>query len=283
MKNLFETLDDKSLDDKIKDSIKLLNNFNDIVVEVAFSGGKDSEVILELCKMAQLNYRAMYKNTTIDPPGTIAHCLSKGVEIIKPKMTMFQIIEKKGFPTRRARFCCEILKEYKILDNCVLGIRRSESTSRRKRYQEPIICRNYRSKKNHVTQILPILNWTNENVADFIKIRNIKCHKLYYNENGAFNISKRLGCLGCPLKADKGLRDFLENPKFLKLWIKAGEKYWSSRSESSNLKKKFNNIYEVFVHNIFFNSYQDFANSRDGMFENINYKLFIENFFKVKL
>ena len=42
-------------------------------VEVAYSGGKDSDVILELVRMSGINYRAIYKNTTIDPPGTIKH------------------------------------------------------------------------------------------------------------------------------------------------------------------------------------------------------------------
>lgn len=48
-------------------------------VEVSYSGGKDSDVILELAKMAGIEYRAIYKNTTIDPPGTIKHCREKGV------------------------------------------------------------------------------------------------------------------------------------------------------------------------------------------------------------
>jgi phosphoadenosine phosphosulfate reductase len=42
-------------------------------IEIAYSGGKDSDCILELAKMAGVNYRAIYKNTTIDPPGTIKH------------------------------------------------------------------------------------------------------------------------------------------------------------------------------------------------------------------
>lgn len=71
---------------KVEQAVKLLQVFGrGKVVEVCFSGGKDSEVILELAKMAGINYRAIYKNTTIDPPHTIAHCKSKGVEIMHPK------------------------------------------------------------------------------------------------------------------------------------------------------------------------------------------------------
>lgn len=37
-------------------------------LEISYSGGKDSDVILELAKMSGVQYRAIYKNTTIDPP-----------------------------------------------------------------------------------------------------------------------------------------------------------------------------------------------------------------------
>lgn len=58
-----------NLEDKINRAVKLLQVFaKGKIVEVCFSGGKDSEVILELAKMAGINYRAIYKNTTIDPP-----------------------------------------------------------------------------------------------------------------------------------------------------------------------------------------------------------------------
>lgn len=101
-------------------------------IEVAYSGGKDSDVILELAKMAGIPYMAIYKNTTIDPPGTIAHCKSKAVEIFAPKITFFELVQKNGCPTRRARFCCEVLKEYKVLDRQIQGIRRHESEARKK-------------------------------------------------------------------------------------------------------------------------------------------------------
>lgn len=62
-----------TLDRKIDAAIKLLQSIptDDGQIEVCYSGGKDSDVILELAKMAGINYRAIYKNTTIDPRGTI--------------------------------------------------------------------------------------------------------------------------------------------------------------------------------------------------------------------
>lgn len=106
-----------SLQIKVDKAIKLLRSTcRDREVELSYSGGKDSDVILELAKMAGINYRAIYKNTTIDPPGTIRHVRENNVEIVRPKETFLQLIERKGFPTRRARFCCQVLKEYKIMD-----------------------------------------------------------------------------------------------------------------------------------------------------------------------
>lgn len=65
---------------KVDRAIKLIQSAgaDGSVVEVAYSGGKDSDVILELTRMAGIRYRAIYKNTTIDPPGTIRHVRQGG-------------------------------------------------------------------------------------------------------------------------------------------------------------------------------------------------------------
>lgn len=208
------------LADKERRAIKILRMYrSDGPIELSYSGGKDSDVILALAKEAGIPFRAIYKNTTIDPPGTIKHCRDNGVEIIRPTMSFFDIIRKKGFPTRRARFCCEVLKEYKILDNAIQGIRRCESTARTKNYKEPIICRMY-NKNDHVNVFLPILDWSDKNVADFINAHGIQCHPLYYR-GGVFDVTERLGCIGCPMASDNGLSDFIRYPKMVKAWCEA--------------------------------------------------------------
>ena len=166
---------------KVDFAIKLLQSIptDDGPIELSYSGGKDSDVILELAKMAGIPYRAIYKATTIDPPQTIAHAREMGAEVIHPKKTFFQLISEKGFPSRFQRFCCSFLKEYKICDRAIQGIRRSESRKRAENYKEPEICRVY-SAKEKVKVYLPILEWTNQDVEEFIKERNIKCHPLYY-------------------------------------------------------------------------------------------------------
>lgn len=47
-------------------------------IEVSYSGGKDSDVILQLAKEAGIPFEAIYKQTSIDPPGTTAHAKAMG-------------------------------------------------------------------------------------------------------------------------------------------------------------------------------------------------------------
>lgn len=235
---------------KVERAINLLRNIpQDTEIELSYSGGKDSDVILELAKMAGIPFRAIYKNTTIDPPGTIMHCKSKGVEIIQPKISFLKLIEKKGIPTRFSRFCCSTLKEYKILDRAILGIRRVESVKRAARYKEPEYCRVY-SKNEKVKLYLPILEWTDRDVEGFIKEREIQCHPLYYDEFGKFRVERRLGCMGCPLQSDNGLGDYKKHPKLLKQFIKHAQIFIDNHPNST-AKLRFKHAYGLIYYHLF--------------------------------
>ena len=145
------------LEKKVEQSIRLLQSIptDKGDIELSYSGGKDSDVILELAKMAGVKVRAIYKNTTIDPSGTIKHCKEVGAEIVNPKTTFLQLLRKKGYPSRFVRFCCSKLKEYKICDIAIQGIRKSESIKRKEMYEEPVICRLYdNSKKKNGAGVL---------------------------------------------------------------------------------------------------------------------------------
>lgn len=273
--------------EKEKRAIKLLRTVaktTDGEIELSYSGGKDSDVCLELAQMAGIPYRAIYKNTTIDPPGTIAHCKEKGAEIIRPKKSFFEIIEQKGFPSRFARFCCSELKEYKVLDTAIQGIRRCESTKRATNYKEPIMCRTYGSKANHVNVVLPILDWSDADVRRFIVSNDVKCHPLYYDENGQFCVNKRLGCLGCPLKSDNGLSDFKQYPNLVKAWIRAGNVRWNKpREKELASKANFADIYELFCYCLFYDNLGEFNEAKSGMFGKVDCKQFLEDYFKIQL
>lgn len=279
---------DKELEKKVEQAVKLLQVCYKAAgepLEIAYSGGKDSDVILELAKMSGIEFRAIYKNTTIDPPGTIKHAMENGVEIRRPKETFFSLMKRKGYPNRFKRFCCSVLKEYKILDNCIIGIRRCESVKRSKRYSEPTECRIYGSKKNHVNAIYPILDWSDEDELEFIKERGLKLHPLYYREDGSIDITKRLGCMCCPLTYYKRrLQVFRKYPCMVKAYIRCGNEFLRSHPESK-LAKQYSNVYEYFVANAFFNNQSDYvkAKSRSILYEKYDCKQLIEDYFKIKL
>lgn len=217
---------------KVDLAINLLRHIpQDCEIELSYSGGKDSDVILELAKMAGIPFRAIYKNTTIDPPYTIQHCREKGVDIIQPKNTFFDLIQQKGIPNRRRRFCCAELKEYVLSPRVIIGIRRSESTKRAKRYHEPEECRIL--KGVHQRSYYPILEWTDADVKRFIAERDIQCHPLYYDAQGNFHVERRLGCMGCPLMSrKKRVLEFIKYPKMLRLWILNYQKYLDNNPTS---------------------------------------------------
>ncbi len=252
-------------------------------IELSYSGGKDSDVILELAKMAGIKVRIIYKNTTIDPSGTIKHCKEVGAEIVNPTTTFFKLLQKKGYPSRFVRFCCSKLKEYKICDIAIQGIRKSESKKRNDTYKEPVICRVYdNNKKNNVQVFLPILDWTDEDVEEFIKERNIKCHPIYYKD-GHFDVKQRLGCIGCPLAWNgKRIKEFKQYPKMVRLWVKNAQVYYDSRKNDGK-KRKYDNAIDAFVATLFFETYQDFYEHTYTLFGKTDWRKYLEDYFKIDL
>lgn len=255
-------------------------------LEICYSGGKDSDVILELARMSGADIRPIYKNTTIDPPGTIAHAREKGVEIMQPKETFAQLMARKGFPSRVARFCCSVLKEYKVLDYAVVGVRRDESKKRAERYKEPEVCRLYSAKKE-VRQYLPIIDWTSADIETFIKERNIKCHPLYYDKKGKFHVERRLGCMGCPLASRrKRIAEFKAHPNMVKMYCRQGEIYRKNHLNSPN-HEKFQTVCDWFVFTLYCNNINDFHKKFGAtpIFGNdaIDTKAFLEKEFGINL
>ena len=258
---------------------------HDAIPEVAYSGGKDSDVILELARMSGIEFRAIYRNTTIDPPGTIAHVKANGVEILRPKQTFFQLIEQNGFPNRFMRFCCRYLKEYKVLDRCIMGVRKAESTKRAARYSEPTECRFYGSKRDHVEAFYPILDWSDQDVVDFITARGIKLHPLYFREDGTIDPKRRLGCMCCPLAFyKKRIEQFKEHPNMVKAYIRAGQKFRDTHPDAKSIKTH-PNVYQQFVRDVFFERQRKFEeHAAGGLFaEHIDYKSFLEQYFNITL
>ena len=256
-------------------------------LEICYSGGKDSDVILELAKMSGVEYRAIYKNTTIDPPGTIAHAEAMGCEVMRPAQNFHEIMSKRGMPNRWRRFCCGILKEYKVLDYAVVGIRRDESRARSERYKEPEQCRVYNKKKDiRARQYMPILDWTAQDVAQFLTDRGVKCHPLYYDADGNFHPERRLGCMCCPLQSRlKRIASFKEYPRMVHFYISAAKKYISTHPDSKITKLFNSNPYDWFTSQVFCDGEQSFRQMFGAtLFDNgVDTKDFLEKQFNIKL
>ena len=258
------------LEKKVAQAVQLIRSMapkDGSPLEVAYSGGKDSDVILQLTKEAGVNYRAIYKNTTIDPPGTVVHAKAMGVEVMKPKKyTFFQMIEKKGLPSRFRRFCCEELKEYKVLDRSIIGVRKAESTKRAAIYSEPTECRFYGKKKEYVQAIYPVIDWTDEDVKEFIEERGIKCAPVYYDEKGVFHVERRLGCMCCPLKSKKKrIAEFKEHPRMVRQYCKA-IKAFRDLHPNSKSSKKYKTCFEIFARDVLYEKATDWEAAKAGFF-----------------
>lgn len=274
----------KELEKKIEQAIKLLRlsaeAYDDI--ELCYSGGKDSDVILKLAQMSGIKFTPIYKATTIDPPYTIKHCRDNGVQVVFPKRTFFQLLQRNAMSSRFARWCCSELKEYKIKDTQILGIRKQESKKREKLYKEPIQCRLYKNG-DHVNQILPILDWNNTDILEFVNEFNVKLHPLYYNADGTVDVNKRLGCLCCPLRADNGLSDFKAYPRMVNAYIHCLKIWWNKpRKRPAVLQLELSDPYELFCARLFYKSYAEMVKNKESMFPQ-DWKANLEDFFKIKL
>lgn len=115
-----------------------------------YSGGKDSDVMLELFKRSGVPFEAQHSHTTADAPQTVHHIRKVFRELelegIKctidyhrqadgKNLTMWSLIPKKLMPpTRRIRYCCSELKESGCRNRMIAtGIRWGESISRKSR------------------------------------------------------------------------------------------------------------------------------------------------------
>lgn len=117
---------------------------------VAFSGGKDSQCIYHLCKMAGVKFDAHYHVTSVDPPELIYFIREHYPDVIWDfprdengrRITMWNLIPKRGVPpTRLARYCCESLKESGGTGRMtVTGVRWAESP-RRREIQDTVVIR----------------------------------------------------------------------------------------------------------------------------------------------
>lgn len=117
---------------------------------LCYSGGKDSDTLLQLALESGIKFEVINSHTTVDAPDTVYHIrkvfkklndmgINAFVKHARYKdgklITMWNLIEKKKYPpTRIVRYCCDYLKEQTTPNRFVaLGVREEESTRRRGR------------------------------------------------------------------------------------------------------------------------------------------------------
>lgn len=234
---------------KIDNSIKLLQKAEKLALamqpnegfHLSFSGGKDSQTILELAKMAGIKYKAYYYATTIDPAENVSFIKQyyPDVTFLVPKESFLHLVSKKGLPTRQHRFCCTILKETQGLGSVVLtGVRKEESTKRqqyapltkytkKKEERKPVFLNEMEQNQfqcvNGSDKFLlhPILEWSTMDVLDFLSGQKIP-------QNPCYIKNKRVGCSICPFAPRIQNIKYLEtHPKFKAALISSIGKYLS--------------------------------------------------------
>lgn len=76
-----------------------INEYGEDGVYISFSGGKDSTVLLHLVRELYPNVRAMFVDTGLEYPEIREFVKTfDNVDIVRPKMSFKQVIEKYGYP-----------------------------------------------------------------------------------------------------------------------------------------------------------------------------------------
>ena len=183
---------------------------------VSYSGGKDSEVMLDLVQRAipHSDFIVIFSDTGMEFPDTY-----KAVENIQNKCKDWNIdfhIARShynpedswrlfGPPSNTMRWCCsvhktapQILKLREIVgkssfkEMAFVGVRADES-QKRSTYEYI----SYGKKHNGQFSCYPILNWNSAEVFLYLYMYNININNTYKLGNN------RAGCLVCPMSGDK--------------------------------------------------------------------------------
>lgn len=237
---------------------------------LCYAGGKDSDCARILADLAGVKHEIHHNLTTADAPETVNYVKSiPNVIIDKPELSMWRLIEKKMTPpTRLIRYCCEELKERGGKGKVkVTGVRKKESVNRSKnsglvnligRAQnvlnvaenvgaEPFVnpkggivlnmddapsrrlveqC--YRTSN---TMVNPIIDWSEDDVWDFLKAHGCKSNPLY--ECGL----KRVGCIGCPMAGKNRYAEFERWPKYRALYVAAFDRMLEARRRAGKTSR----------------------------------------------
>lgn len=244
-----------------------------------YSGGKDSDVILELFKRSGVPFEVHNSHTTADAPQTVRHIrdvfkqleldgIKCGIEmpVYEGKPTsMWKLIPQKLMPpTRKARYCCSVLKETGCANRYIAtGVRWDESTARSGREEFEKIGHTKKEKEKFSTVMLmndnvsyrrmtelcmkqnkmvvnPIIDWTHSDVWEFIHSGHIETCELYQCGYD------RVGCIGCSMAGKKRWKEFSDFPKYKQIYIHAFERILEERDKRGK-ENRWKSGEEVFL------------------------------------
>ena len=234
-------------DERLEHSINLLRKSEKLALSLyskgfylAFSGGKDSQALYHVAKMAGVKFEAHYSITTLDPPELVYFIRNKYPDVINDRnnLNFWQLcIKKKALPMRKMRFCCAELKETKGVGTVTLtGVRRKESAKRTKRNEVEISNWKFKGTSEQFDQftrskeiegvqcikgkdkiiINPIIEWSESDVWYFLnEVVKVEHCELY--DQGW----RRIGCLFCPMASKKEIIRQVQNyPKYKALLLR---------------------------------------------------------------
>ena len=239
----------------------------DMPLVVQYSGGKDSDVILQLAKESGVPFRVTHNLTTADPPDNVyyirrvfAALREEGIDcrINVPRRSLWRIMrETLVIPSRIMRVCCSELKERRMPNApyIVTGVRWAESAGRRAKSGIAMV---YTARERGVEEkaaaagllttddassrrlfeqcqlrgvrvLNPIIDWSDDDVWAYLHSRGIEGNPLY-KEGWT-----RIGCVGCP-RACRRARElaFARYPKLYKAWRDAIAYVIERRKEMGN-------------------------------------------------
>ena len=222
-KDLMAIIEDTTVKKIVKEYEKFKHKLD--IFHVAFSGGKDSAVLLDLVKKALPNgsFVVIFGDTGMEFPDTY-----KVVELTKKQCeedgTPFYISRSRfkpedswrlfGPPARVLRWCCSVhkstpqtlkMREITKKDNYVgmdfVGVRAHESVTRSKYNYE-----NFGKKQKGQYSYNPILEWTSAEIWLYIYMNDVLINGTYKKGNS------RAGCLFCPMGGGRG--DFFQRAAY---------------------------------------------------------------------
>lgn len=245
---------------------------------VAYSGGKDSDVIRILAQLAGVKHVCKHNLTTVDPLPSVYYVWKTiGKENVEyPDTTMWKLIVDQGMPpTRVHRYCCEYFKEGKGQGKLVVtGVRWEESVKRKQNsalvqintkpsrvtkfanftgadYQKTnygIILNDDNDASRRVVEYCyrtsktimnPILEWTEKDVWEFLHHYGCEGNPLY--QCGY----KRVGCIGCPMATTHRFKEFEDFPKYKEAYIRTFDRMLKFNS-NKNYKYNWRTGQDVF-------------------------------------